>query len=147
MVHQTSKSPKRRRNAGFTLIEILVVITLIGLIAGLVAPKIMQQFDEGKIKLTGSKISVLRDVLDRYRMHHNAYPDTLNVLLEPSDKNLGDSYLDDPAKLRDAWDQDFTYVKSSSRKYEIISFGADGLEGGEGADADITSDKSKMVGN
>ena len=137
----------RSRSAGFTLIEIMVVITLIGLLATIVVPGVMNRLEEGKIKTTEVKISTLKGVLDQYRMHHNRYPDTLTELLEPNDKNMGDAYIEDPRSIKDAWDQDFLYTKISNRKFEFISLGADGLEGGEGPDADLSSDKSKLVGN
>ena len=141
--HDT-RNPARRRLGGFTLIEIMVVITLIGLIATIVVPGVMQRLEEGRVTTTEAKITMLRGVLDTYRMHHGKYPDTLTELLEPNDKNMGEAYVEDPGKFRDAWDRDFMYSRSSSRKYELISMGADGLEGGEGPDADISSDKSKM---
>ncbi|RKY21654.1 MAG: type II secretion system protein GspG [Planctomycetota bacterium] len=140
-----SETPSRRRRAGFTLIEIMVVITLIGLIATIVVPGVMEKLEQGRVQTSEAKITVLGGVLDSYRMHHGKYPDTLSQLLEPNDKNLGQPYVKDPGKFKDAWDRDFIYTKSSSRDYEIVSLGADGLEGGEHADADISSDKSKML--
>lgn len=143
-----TRSPTASRpQLGFTLIEIMVVITLIGLIATIVVPGVMNRLEEGRVKTTEAKISTLRGVLDTYRLHHSRYPDTLTEMMEPNDKNMGDPYITDPAQLRDAWDREFSYIKSSSRKFELISLGADGLEGGEGPDGDLSSDKSKLVGN
>jgi len=135
-----------RRSAGFTLIEIMVVITLIGLIATIVVPGVMDRLEEGKVTTTKAKMTNLKGVLDHYRMHHSKYPDSLNQLMEPSERNMGEPYVDDPDLMRDSWEQEFVYTKISSRKFEIVSLGADGLEGGEGPDRDISSDKSKMVG-
>lgn len=136
-----------RRQRGFTLIEIMVVITLIGLIATIVVPGVMNKLDEGKVVTTKSKITNLKGVLDDYRRHHGGYPDSLSVLQEPSEKNYDEPYLEVGSPLlQDAWGNDFNYVKSTSRKFEITSLGADGLEGGEGPDADLSSDAAKMVG-
>lgn len=135
-----------RRSAGFTLIEIMVVITLIGLIATLVVPGVMTRLEEGRVTTTEARMSTLKSVLDTYRMKHSAYPESLSELLEPSDKNMGEPFIEDPGQLNDAWDQPFQYIRSSRTKCEIISLGADGLDGGDNADADISSDKNKMVG-
>ncbi len=144
---QTRDPQRSRRSAGFTLIEIMVVITLIGLIATVVVPGIMNNVDKGKITTTKAKMSNLGGVLDGYRLLHSKYPDSLTELMEPDDKNLGEPYIDDPEALKDSWGNEFIYSKSSSRKYELISLGGDGFEGGDGPDADISSDKNKMVGN
>jgi general secretion pathway protein G len=135
-----------RRSAGFTLIEIMVVITLIGLIATIVVPGVMDRLEEGKVTTTKAKMTNLKAVLDQYRLHHSRYPDSLNDLMEPNNKNFGEPYVDDPDLMQDSWEVDFIYTKISSRKFEIVSLGADGLEGGEFFDRDISSDKSKMVG-
>lgn len=136
-----------RRQAGFTLIEIMVVITLIGLIATIVVPGVMNKLEEGRVTTTEVKMTTLKSVLDSYRMKHSRYPDTLQELLEPDDMNLGDPWIDDLNQITDSWDQQFLYTKASSRKFELVSLGADGLEGGEGPDADLSSDKSKLIGN
>ena len=136
-----------RRQRGFTLIEIMVVITLIGLIATIVVPGVMNKLDEGKVVTTKSKITNLKGVLDDYRRHHGSYPDSLSVLQEPSEKNYDEPYLEIGSPLlQDAWGNDLIYTKSTSRKFELVSLGADGLEGGEGPDADLSSDAAKMVG-
>ena len=139
-------SAPHRRQRGFTLIEIMVVITLIGLIATIVVPGVMEKLDEGRVTTTKAKMTTLKGVLDDYRRHHSAYPDSLAVLQEPSSKNYDEPYIDDPNLLEDAWGNPFGYSKSSSRKFEITSLGGDGLEGGEGPDADLSSDASKMAG-
>ena len=144
---QTRDTQRSRRSAGFTLIEIMVVITLIGLIATVVVPGIMNNVDKGKIVTTKAKMSNLGSVLDTYRLYHSKYPDSLTELMEPDDKNLGEPYIDDPEAMKDSWGNEFIYNKTASRKYELISLGGDGFEGGEDADADISSDKNKMVGN
>ena len=151
MSHHTTETPTAapRRQRGFTLIEIMVVITLIGLIATVVVPGVMNRLEEGRIRTTEAKMTALRSVLDQFRMANSKYPDTLQELMNPDRKNLGDAWVEDPGQLRDGWDQDFLYIKHSSRKMEIISYGADGMEGGDpdSPDADLSTDKSRMIGN
>ena len=144
---QTRDTQRSHRSAGFTLIEIMVVITLIGLIATVVVPGIMSNVDKGKVVTTKAKMGNLGGVLDKYRLYHSKYPDSMTELMEPDDKNMGEPYIDDPDALKDTWGNDFIYNKTGPRKYELISLGGDGFEGGEGPDADISSDKNKMVGN
>ena len=141
--------PQEHRTAsrrGFTLIEIMVVIVIIGLIATLVAPGVMERLEKARITTTEAKMSQLSQVIQQYRMDNNRIPDSLDELMQESEKNLGEAYINDPEKLADAWGNEFVYRRIDNRKYELLSLGADGMEGGEGADADISSDKKKMVG-
>jgi hypothetical protein len=107
-----------------------VVVTgalTVGVVAGLAARESMAEAMAAEPALTEAKIAVVRDVLDRYRMHHNAYPDTLQVLLDASDKNLGDPYVASEEMLQDAWGQPLIYQLMSSRKYKLFSAGLEGL--------------------
>jgi general secretion pathway protein G len=133
------------RPAGFTLIEIMVVIAIIGLLMTIVAPNVMRHFKEAQVTTTKSKMATVKQALDEYRMKRTKLPDSLDVLLEPDDKNLGDAYLEQE-NIQDAWGNPFQYVKQGN-KFDIISLGADGIEGGENEDADIHSNKSEMPGN
>lgn len=134
-----------RRQAGFTLIEIMVVIAIIGLLATIVAPNVMNRLREAKVTATKAKMSnTVKPAIEDYRRHFSKLPDTLDVLLEPSEKNFGDPYLEGEDQLSDAWENRFQYMRLSSTKYDLISLGADGVEGGENDDADIHSAKSEM---
>jgi hypothetical protein len=107
-----------------------VVVTgalTVGVVAGLAARQTFTELKAAEPALTEAKISVLRDALDRYRLHHGAYPETLHALLEPSDKNLGDPYVDSHEALQDAWGQPLIYERTSSRKYELFSAGPEGF--------------------
>jgi len=144
--HVTNRDGRRDRQTGFTLIEIMVVIAIIGLIATLVVPGVMNRLDEAAITTTKGKMTNLKQFIADYRRHYNKVPDTLQDLLQESEKNFNEPYVKNPNLLLDAWENEFRYNKTGSRKYEIISLGADGLEGGEGADADISSEDHKVPG-
>lgn len=134
---QTHRRPRGQR--GFTLMEIMVVIAIIGLIATVVAPNIMNRMTEAEIETTRVKMATLKSSISTYRRHTGKIPDTLEDLLEPTEKNFGDAYIEKEDEIIDQWGQPFEYRKIDSRKFEILSYGPDGLEGGEGVDADLST--------
>jgi general secretion pathway protein G len=138
--------PPTSRQAGFTLIEIMVVIAIIGLLVTLVVPNVMDRLTEGKITATKARMTTVGSIIQTYRRHYSEVPETLQILLQDSDKNFGNPYIDDPVLLIDAWDNEFFYTRINRSKYEIVSYGADGVEGGEFAEADISSIANKMPG-
>jgi general secretion pathway protein G len=143
MTHHRHRRPASR--AGFTLIEIMVVIAIIGLLATIIAPNVVRHFKEAQVTTTKTKMATVKQALDEYRMKHTKLPDSLDVLLEPDEKNLGDAYLEQE-NIEDAWGQTFQYTKQGN-KFDLVSLGADGVEGGENEDADIHSNKSENPGN
>jgi general secretion pathway protein G len=137
--------PRAGRPTGFTLIEIMVVIAIIGLLATIIAPNVIRHFREAQVTTTKAKMdSVIKPAIDEYRLKHSKLPDTLETLLEPDEANMNETYLEQD-NLKDAWGNPFQYVKQGN-KYDVISLGADGVEGGEADDADIHSSKSEMPG-
>jgi general secretion pathway protein G len=143
MRHNASKN--LARNKGFTLIEIMVVIAIIGLIATLVVPGVMNRLDEAKIQTTKAKMANLKQIIGQYRLQNNQVPDTLVELLQEDPRNFNDPWAE-PNLILDAWENEFRYDKQSSRKFVIISLGGDGMEGGELIDADISTEDSKIPG-
>jgi len=143
----TPAPQKSRRASGFTLIEIMVVIAIIGLLLTVVAPNVWNKLREAKVTTTKVKMANLKVAVDDYRRHNNKVPDSLQLLLEPDEKNLGEPYLEKHDQVLDAWDNEFRFNKISSSKYEIISLGADGVEGGENDDKEISSLDDSMPSN
>jgi general secretion pathway protein G len=143
MTHHRQRRPASR--AGFTLIEIMVVIAIIGLLATIIAPNVVRHFKEAQVTTTKTKMATVKQALDEYRMKHTKLPDSLDALLEPDEKNLGEPYLEQE-NIEDAWGQTFQYTKQGN-KFDLVSLGADGVEGGENEDADIHTQKSEMAGN
>ena len=135
-------------NRGFTLMEMLIVIALIGLMGSFVAVNVMKRYDESKVAATKIQIKQLGVVLEDFRRVCNSYPTTdqgLDALIHkptsgPDCKNYDpDGFLPNRKLPQDAWGHDFIYV-SDGNKFTIKSLGADGQEGGDGFNADISSD-------
>jgi general secretion pathway protein G len=136
-----------RRAAGFTLIEIMVVIAIIGLLLTVVAPNVWNKLREAKVTTTKVKMQNLKVAVDDYRRHHSKAPDSLQQLLEEDEKNLGEPYIEKNDMLLDAWDTEFRYTRISNNKYDILSLGADGTEGGENDDRDLSLLDDSMPAN
>jgi general secretion pathway protein G len=137
-----------RRRAGFTLIEIMVVIVVIAILATLVAPNIFQNVGAARSSTAKSQIEMLGAALDAYRLDNGSYPTTqqgLGALWEkPSidpPANWRAPYLRKPVPL-DPWGRAYVYVfpgEQNPTGYDLISYGADGQPGGDGENADILS--------
>jgi len=127
----------KRQESGFTLLEIMVVLVIIGVLAALVAPRFMDRADEAKVEATRVQIASIEQALKLYRLQNHRYPSSnegLKALLQPDAK--GRRYLDQLPT--DAWGRDFLYLSPGVHKeVDVMSYGADGHPGGEGFDADI----------
>ncbi|OOZ39170.1 type II secretion system protein GspG [Solemya pervernicosa gill symbiont] len=138
--------PVQRKQHGFTLIEILVVVVILGILASVVIPKIMDEPDAAKKTKAQFDIRSLETALDRYRLDNHHYPTTdqgLDALVsKPSDSPeprnwKSGGYI---ARLpQDPWGSDYQYLNPGVRNAEIdiFSYGADNQPDGEGNDADI----------
>ncbi len=139
-----------KRANGFTLIEIMVVVIILGLLAGLVLPRILGQEERARVEAAKVQIRALEGALDAWKLDNGFYPSTdqgLDALIKkpetgriPSKWREG-GYLK-PARIpKDPWGKDYVYISpgNEGREYEIISYGADGEPGGEGNNADIES--------
>ncbi len=140
-----SEAGPGRGQSGFTLMELLIVIAIIGVIGTLVTQNFIGKFTGAKVDTTRIQIRSLGTILDDYKRMCNHYPTTdegLQALLTPPPtcKNPDpDGFLKDKRIPKDAWGVDFIYT-SDGNKYVLKSLGADGKEGGEGYDKDISSD-------
>lgn len=133
----------RRAQSGFTLIEVMVVVAILGILATIVMTNVIGKDDQARVTTTMASLSSVAKSLDLYKLDNHKYPTTdegLGALVEKpaSAKTYPDGgYL---SRLpEDPWGNVFQYVYpgSSGRKYDLYSLGADGVEGGEGFDADI----------
>lgn len=138
------KKFKYMDNKGFTLLELLIVLIIIGLLAALVGPKLISRVGESKQKTSKVQIEMLSTALDTYRLDTGKYPveeQGLDALINAGEtKNWKGPYLKKKFVPKDAWGNDYIYkYDAETKELEIISYGADAAEGGTGDDADITS--------
>lgn len=134
-----------RSERGFTLLELLVVIVIIGLLAAFVAPKYFGQIGRSKTQIAKAQIESFEKALDQYRIDTGHYPGTdaglVALFVQPANEsNWNGAYLKKTIPL-DPWNRAYIYRSpgSNGREYEIVSQGADGAQGGAGEDADIES--------
>lgn len=141
----TTQRHRPTSQSGFTLIEIMVVVVILGILAALVAPNILGRTGEARITAAQSDINSISNALDLYKLDNHAYPSTdqgLEALVskpsgypEPANWNP-EGYLKNLPK--DPWGNDYQYLSpGSERAYDLYSLGADKREGGEGDNADI----------
>ncbi|OQW79976.1 MAG: type II secretion system protein GspG [Proteobacteria bacterium ST_bin11] len=134
-----------RRHRGFTLLELLVVLGIIAMLAGIVGPQVMKHMGASKTKAAKVQIEDLAASLDMYKLDEGRYPTAqqgLSALVErPSDaKRWNGPYLRKEKIPQDPWNQDYHYVFPGQHgKFDLFSYGADEKEGGEGEDQDINS--------
>lgn len=145
------KKGKRHINGqgGFTLIELMVVIVILGLLAGLILPRFIGQSDTAKQQAARTQMALLESALKLYKLDNGSYPSTeqgLRALVEPPTvgnlpKNWRKGgYLEKGKVPKDPWKNDFVYICPGTHSdFDIISLGADGEPGGEDADMDINN--------
>ena len=143
--HMTlSLKPLKHSQSGFTLIEIMVVIVILAILAGLVVPKVVGQSDKARVKTTETALATVSNALDMYKVDNSRYPTTAQGLealtTPPADaKNYPDGGYIKGGYPTDGWENEMQYVApgSEGRPYDLFSLGADGQQGGEGQDADL----------
>ena len=133
------------KQSGFTLIEVMVVIVILGVLAALIVPNVMGRGEKAKVDTTLITLKGVAGALDQYKLDNNHYPSMqdggLDAVVPPpaSAKNwLPGGYVKG-GYPKDSWDNDLQYVipGSEGRTFDLYSFGADAKQGGEGNDADI----------
>lgn len=142
--------PIKRKEAGYTLLEVLAVLTLIAFLMLMVAPNIINAITNGKIIATKNQLKATESILTSYFMDNGAYPSTeqgLRALIEkpslpPVPDKWSGPYLNGNQKIvpKDAWDHELHYVfpgVHNTDSYDLYSYGQDNAEGGNGPNADL----------
>jgi general secretion pathway protein G len=146
-VKKMSTSKSKRKQTGFTLIEVMVVIVILGILSALVVPNVLHKAADARVAAAKSDLAAIGQALDMYKLDNSTYPTTdqgLEALVtkpsgNPEPRNWNPSgYL---KKLpEDPWRRPYLYTSpAQGAPYEIRSLGADGRDGGEGEDQDLSS--------
>lgn len=146
---KTQKAHSKNRQAGFTLIELMVVIIILGVLAGLIIPRVMGRPDEARQAKAKIQMEAMESALKLYKLDNGSYPTTeqgLKALVEaptvgalPRNWREG-GYLDKPRIPKDPWGNEFVYLFPGSHSdFDLICLGADGEPGGDGVNADINN--------
>ena len=143
-INTSRRRRSRKAEAGFTLVEMLVVITIIGMIMALVGPRVLNYLSESKAKAAKIQIESFSSALDLYYLDLGRYPTTNEGLAALTRANnqpgWNGPYLRGGVVPNDPWGHGYVYRSPGERApYEIISLGSDGQEGGSGTAADIAS--------
>lgn len=131
------------RQIGFTLLELLVVMVIIGLLVSYVGPRYFNQLGKSEVKAAKAQINAFQKALDVYRLDNGSYPDQqlgLNALLAaPQGATKWNGPYLQKAIPNDPWDHPYIYrIPGEKAEYDLISYGADGRPGGTDENADIT---------
>ncbi len=134
---------RKKKEMGFSLIELLIVMVIMGLLAALVGPRMFGKVGKSKQNAARSQMALFETALDTYRLDVGKYPSTEQGLkalrTKPSDGEKWDGPYLSKAVPKDPWGHPYVYRRTDNGEVEMISLGANGTEGGEGEDKDISS--------
>jgi general secretion pathway protein G len=141
------KEKKKNIRYGFTMVELMAVLIILGLLMAVVVRNFVGQTDRARVTTTKASLRILHSAVNQFKMDTGRFPtedEGLNALIVPPDDVTNyppDGYLDTTELPKDGWGRDFVYIlyPESGKSFVIKSSGADGEEGGEGYDADLLS--------
>lgn len=143
---EAERTKSRHVRSGFTMIELVAMLIIIGLLAAVVGTNVMGKIEKAKVTTTKTSLKILHSAVNTFKMDTGRYPtdeEQLLILVEdPGDEGWEpDGYLETLEVPKDGWKNDFflEIQPASGKPFVIISYGADGEEGGEGYDADLFS--------
>ena len=138
----------RKKRKGFTILELIIVAIILAMLAAFMVPRIGKKFGTAKKNIAKAKIGLVESALVSFQVDCGRFPyesEGLEVLIEPTseiEEKWNGPYLK-KSEILDPWDNPYVYIEEGQinpGSYDIICFGADGLEGGEGEDEDIYND-------
>lgn len=144
MTTHCKKFPVASRNSGFTLLELLVVMVIIGMLAGFVAPKFFAQIGKSEVKTARAQIDALEKSLDQYRLDVGRYPSSEQGLAALNERPAGEAKWSGPYLKKgvplDPWTHPYVYQYPGEHgEYDLYSYAKDGQPGGSGEAEDIVN--------
>jgi len=138
-----NRSERRLQERGFSLIELIVVLVILGLLATVVGPKVMDRLGKGKVEIAKMQVSELSGALDLYRFDVGRYPTSAEglgaLITNPGVENWSGPYLKKQVP-KDPWNREYQYRSPGEHgDFDLYSLGADGAEGGDGENIDVSS--------
>jgi len=142
-MNATNRPPAARLHRGFTLLELVMVLVIIGVILAMVGPRVFTNLGRANAEVAKTKMEQIAGQLELFKLDVGRYPTTQEglgaLLAAPSGlANWNGPYIRDAKLLKDPWSNDFIYRSPGEKgPFDILSFGADGKEGGEGENKDV----------
>ena len=132
-----------KRRSGFTLVEIMVVVVIIGILATIFIARVMGQGDKARVRMTKALLTQTASQLDIFKLDHSRYPDSLDDLVVAPNYVKPENYPPEGYLKEhpvDGWGHKLVYrrLSSATKPFELLSYGANGEQGGEGYDADLS---------
>lgn len=141
LMTEENNNRRNRRDVGFTLVELMVVITIIAILATIVGFNVFEAMDTASLTQAKSQIKNFETALTAYRLKFNRFPSTAEGLEALITNEKGVNFLRSNEIPKDPWGQPYLYTSESAREFKIVSYGADRQPGGSGEyDSDITNE-------